>query len=133
MNENMNRCTYAGQAVVQFATDRLSKEEFAVKFFIHRAAFEHEAAQYQSPDSPFKQFLPHSRSIVSNEDGAFVDATGNAMPPCIVVEKGESLDIWGQRNKRAMDPFTCMQVRAIFSKFFFKPLWPLSASCVNGK
>ena len=84
-----------------------------MKFFVHRTAFEHEAAQYQNPDSPFKQFLPLSRSIVSNEDGAFVDASGNAMPPCIVVEKGESLDIWVQRNKRAMDPFSCMQEHAL--------------------
>ena len=49
---------------------------------------------------------------MDNADGKFVDGNGRPMPPCIVMEKGESLDMWVQRNKRAMDVFTCMQVRA---------------------
>ena len=32
------------------------------------------------------------------------------MPPCIVMERGESLDMWARRNNRDMDQFTCMQV-----------------------
>ena len=52
------------------------------------------------------------QAVVSNEDGALLDAHGNALPPCIVMEKGESLDQWMKRNRRAMDPFTCMQVRS---------------------
>ena len=52
------------------------------------------------------------QAVVSNEDGALRDSHGNALPPCIVMEKGESLDLWMKRNRRAMDPFTCMQVRA---------------------
>ena len=41
-----------------------------------------------------------------------VDRNGRPLPPCIVMEKGESLDKWVQRNNRDMDQFTCMQVRS---------------------
>jgi hypothetical protein len=93
---------------VQSATHVLSKVEYAIKFFVSTVAFNSENAQYQ--DSPLKVFLPKARDVVSNEDGKFVDANGHPMPPCIVMEKGESLDRWLQRNRRGMDPFTCMQV-----------------------
>ena len=36
------------------------------------------------------------RSIVEEE--RFVDPAGHALPPCIVMEKGESLDIWSERS-----------------------------------
>ena len=107
----------AGQAIVQFATHVLSKVEFAIKFFASSAAFNDELAQYIDSASPLRVFLPKARDIVPNDDGAFVDARGHPMPPCIVMEKGESLDRWVQRNKRAMDPFTCMQVRCCESLF----------------
>ena len=102
-----------GQAVVQFGTEKLNGLEYALKFFISQNAFENEAAQYTDALSPLRQFVPKVRlqGIVSNVDGAFVDGNGRAMPPCIVMEKGASLDVWVQRNKRVMDQFTAMQVR----------------------
>lgn len=100
----------AGQAIVQFATHTLSKVEFAIKFFVSISAFEGEHNQYNDNTTSLRTFLPKARDIVPNNDGAFVDGRGHPMPPCIVMEKGESLDRWAQRNKRAMDPFTCMQV-----------------------
>lgn len=51
-------------------------------------------------------------AIVDNEDGKLTDTSGNPLPPCIVMEKGESLDLWMMRNRRTMDTYTCMQVRA---------------------
>ena len=44
---------------------------------------------------------------------SMLDCNRRPLPPCIVMEKGESLDKWVQRNNRDMDQFTCMQVRAI--------------------
>ena len=35
----------------------------------------------------------------ANTDGHFVDPSGHPMPPCIVTERGESLDIWAERAR----------------------------------
>lgn len=56
------------------------------------------------------KFLPMVRNIVSNEDGAFTDKHGNAMPPCICMEKGESLDMWIKRIPEGLDMITALQV-----------------------
>ena len=36
-------------------------------------------------------------AIEANEDGIHVDGDGKPLPPCIVMERGESLDIWAMR------------------------------------
>jgi hypothetical protein len=102
---------FAGQAVVQFACHTVSKLEYAIKLFVSRAAFNDESEQYTRRYNPLVQFLPRLHALVDNQDGQFQDAFGRSMPPCIVMERGESLDKWVQRNKRAMDTFTCMQVQ----------------------
>ena len=38
-------------------------------------------------------------AIHSNADNKLVDAHGHALPPCIIMERGESLDIWISRAK----------------------------------
>ena len=38
------------------------------------------------------------RSILDNDDRQLVDPAGHALPPCIVMERGESLDLWSERN-----------------------------------
>lgn len=102
----------AGQALVQFAADASNSQvEFALKFFVRADAFRQEAVHYRDASSPFRKLLPPCRSIVANHDELFVDGHGRAMPPCIVVERGESLDMWMQRSKQGIDPFTCMQVQ----------------------
>lgn len=35
--------------------------------------------------------MPAVERYVDNDDGLFRDSAGNAMPPCIVIERGESL------------------------------------------
>lgn len=111
----------AGQGVIQFAVDKLNRLDYAIKFFCTEANFQDEAAQYTNTESPIQQFLPRIRSdgIVDNKDGAFVDANGRPMPPCIVMERGESLNKWVVRNKREMDTFTCMQVMHITNTVFY--------------
>ena len=32
-----------------------------------------------------------------NADKTILDPMGNSLPPCIVMERGESLDIWAER------------------------------------
>lgn len=39
------------------------------------------------------------RAIVDNKDGSVVDPQGYPLPPCIVMERGESLDMWSERAK----------------------------------
>ena len=97
--------------MVQFATERGNSEvEFAIKLFVRMETFQQEAALYEDASRPFRKLLPACRSIVANDDGLFVDGHGCPMPPCIVVERGESLDLWAQRSTQGIDPFTCMQV-----------------------
>jgi hypothetical protein len=45
--------------------------------------------------------------------GELVDPCGNAMPPCIVMERGESLQEWASRAEP--DPFTALSVRPLSS------------------
>ena len=145
------RCC-AGQAVVQMVRSTRNGQEYAIKFFVSRAAFNVERGMYVAGNaqqgSPLAQFLPQvglctcrrlprlrqlfrcrqshtplrnrallqvsapkcsgSRSadgcftvqvlaIEANEDGVHVDGGGKPLPPCIEMERGESLDIWAMR------------------------------------
>jgi hypothetical protein len=37
--------------------------------------------------------------VVHNRDGRLLDPWGYRLPPCIVMERGESLDLWSDRAK----------------------------------
>ena len=43
--------------------------------------------------------VPQVRNVESNADKGIKDPQGNPLPPCIVMERGESLDIWSKRAK----------------------------------
>lgn len=102
----------AGQAVIQFAKDKQTHEEFAIKVFLSRRAFEDEARLYEADSCPLGHFLPQVRDIVPNRDAQLVDAAGSPLPPCIVMEKGESLDVWMLRSAdMGIDMVTGLQVR----------------------
>lgn len=83
---------------MQIVRERMSTQEFAAKFFMSRSAFEAEAQLYLH-ESPLKQFMPHVRAMHDNADKQLVDLRGVPLPPCIVMEKGESLDIFCDRSK----------------------------------
>jgi hypothetical protein len=102
------RAVCAGQAVVQFGAHTVSKLVYAIKVFVAEAAFKAESSQYAN--SLLLRLLPKLHAIIDNSDATFKDAFGRKLPPCIVMERGGSLDLWVQRNKQAMDMFTCMQV-----------------------
>lgn len=91
------RC-HAGQAIVQIARHHINGQEYAIKFFLSRSVYAAEAALYQHT-SPLSPFLPQLRGLEDNANGTMADAHGDALPPCIIMEKGESLDIFCQRRK----------------------------------
>ena len=109
----------AGQAVVQFAEDR-EGVAYALKFFLDNEAFHSEAYLYASygtalphpskasgPGMPVgpAQFLPRVQCV--RDCGC--DPQGARLPPCIVMEKGESLHEWC--NRADPDLFASVAVR----------------------
>ena len=97
---------HAGQAIVQMARCKRSGVEYAAKFFVAEGAFDAESAMYgrdahsahSAQHAPaLAQFLPQLRNVEPNTDGRHVDTCGHPLPPCIVMERGESLDIWAAR------------------------------------
>eukprot|EP00892_Ulva_mutabilis_P002729 jgi/Ulvmu1/12457/UM009_0109.1 len=83
---------HGGQGIVQFAREESTGQECAVKFFTHRGAFERERELYHAP--ALRGQMPAVRHLEANERAALLMAPGWPFPPCIVVEKGESLDAW---------------------------------------
>lgn len=104
---------YAGQAVVQVAEERRSTDQYAIKFFLSATAFQQEKNLYLDESAPLGKFLPKLHSIREAED-RFKDSRGDNMPPCIVVEKGESLEHWIEvACGSKLDTFTGLQVDSI--------------------
>jgi hypothetical protein len=111
MHVLMKRQHVAGQSVVQFArrTDGTGLAPYALKFFLMRSVYEEEAEMYRNSPPKLKRFMPKVVKYVPNEDGRVLDPFGNALPPFIVMEKGESLR---DRNKDTpIDVFTAAQVQ----------------------
>lgn len=54
---------------MQFATNKRLKQQLAVKFFVHKSAFEEEKKQYEDDNNPLRAFLPKCRGIFENADG----------------------------------------------------------------
>ena len=97
----------AGQAVVQFVLAPQSNCQYAIKFFANRSAYNDEKQLYLT--SELAQFMPTVLEFHDNLAGTSTDPLGNPLPPCFVMEKGESLS---DRTKRCEhDLFTTIQVR----------------------
>jgi hypothetical protein len=95
-------------------TDRQSGKECAVKFFLSHSAFLDEASLYEDRGKPLGRFLPEVHRIVNCPAEGFTDARGVPLPPCIVMEKGESLDHWAARGGDGIDRVTGLQARLRF-------------------
>lgn len=54
--------------MVQFAVNKNSRQNVAVKFFIAGAAFKSEAAQYTDASNPLRRFLPQCLDIIEDQD-----------------------------------------------------------------
>jgi hypothetical protein len=64
----VTRFDFAGQAVVQMAKSQYDNMEYAIKFFVSRAAFDAEMAMYDcrggAQTSSLAQFLPKVRILL---------------------------------------------------------------------
>ena len=68
--------------------------------------------------------------VVDNLDGEFADPSGNALPPCIVMERGESLDIWLQRAQPDWSQAFTVRTASFLSTTPFTPCSCLSLSAL---
>jgi serine/threonine protein kinase len=80
---------------MQFARGWHDGEDYAIKFFTVREAFEREDALYSN--AVLRDMMPAVKLIEANADGGLRSASGWPFPPCIVIERGESLDKWAER------------------------------------
>ena len=76
--------------------------------------FKHERALYEDKTQPLGRFLPQLKAIVEGEGSGLRDAHGMLMPPCIIMEKGEALDVWIESSGWHIDLFTGLQVTFVF-------------------
>jgi hypothetical protein len=95
ISHNVERRT-GGQGVVQFGRVADAQEEVAIKFYTHKEAFTREAELYR--DSGLKRSMPATLAIVANEDGSLRTPYGFSFPPCIIIERGQSLNEWASAN-----------------------------------
>ena len=79
------------------------------RFYTWRSAFERERALYE--DAALRPMMPATHAIVANADGALKARSGYVWPPCIIIERGESLEQWDKRYA-GRDFITTLQVRA---------------------
>lgn len=100
----------AGQGVVAFAVGSEDRLGYAIKFFVAPPAFVAERQLYES--RVLGALLPKIEDVYDPADtpGRFVDGQGSPLPPCIVMERGESLNEWSRRAKP--DVFQSVAVRA---------------------
>ena len=81
-------------------------EQVAIKFFAKKNEYEEEAEVYRN--SPLRFFMPTVQKYVDNADSSVEDPFGAALPPFIVMEKGESLQDRARRTR--IDVYTAAQV-----------------------
>jgi hypothetical protein len=112
---------HAGQAVVQFAYGRLDKQDYAIKFFLSKKALDAEEALYGH--TTLGQFLPQ---VVAScvEAHRIRDPWGGSLPACMVMERGEALDLWMDRAQP--DKYMAFSVRS-------RPLSAVALFASSGK
>jgi hypothetical protein len=65
---------------------------------------------YLDSSQPLGAFLPQLKAIIEDSNMLILDRAGNPLPPCIVMEKGEALDLWAKSTGDGLDTITSMQV-----------------------
>ena len=74
------------------------------------AAFNQEKSLYVDTNQPLGKLLPQLHSVAEGEASGLRDASGPLMPPCIIMEKGEALDVWIENSGEKIDLFSGLQV-----------------------
>ena len=103
-----------GQGVVQFMRSTRTDEAVAVKFFLSRTALETELELYDV--EVLRSMMPAVKHEVRNADKAERNSRGYPWPPCIVLEKGESLQEWKAKTQPAFSTIVdvrCLPVTAL--------------------
>jgi hypothetical protein len=72
------------------------------------AAFDAELALYEEP--VLRSMMPATKALVDNKEQTIRTQSGYVIPPCIVIERGESLQEWAAREDH--DFVTILQARA---------------------
>ena len=98
-----------GQGVVQIMRSMRSEDFVAVKFFMSRSAFDAEVELYQAAE--LRSIMPAIQMEVSNSKASERNSRGFPWPPCIVIEKGESLQEWKSKTQPAFS--TIVDVRPV--------------------
>ena len=98
-----------GQGVVQIMRSVRQEEFVAVKFFLSRTAFDAELELYRV--EALRNMMPEIKMEVSNNESSAIErnSRGYPWPPCIVLEKGESLQEWKAKTRPAFS--TIVDVR----------------------
>lgn len=104
----------AGHSVVAFSTGTFDRLPYAIKFFVERGPFDAELAVRGSP--AIGGLAPRIKAVNDPLDtdaapGPATDRFGRALPPCIVIARGESLTEWSHRAKP--DVFQAVAVRLL--------------------
>ena len=96
-----------GQGIVQFMRCTRTDKAVATKFFLSRRGFETELELYEV--DILRSMMPAVQLTLSNSNAADRNSRGYPWPPCIVLEKGESLQEWKAKTKPAFS--TIVDVR----------------------
>ena len=103
-----------GQGVVQFMRNTRSEVFVAVKFFLSRSAYDTEMQLYKV--DVLRSMMPAIRMELKNSDNQERNSRGYPWPPCLVLEKGESLQEWKARTQPALS--TILDVRLVPHHFW---------------
>ena len=98
-----------GQGVVQFMRNTRAEIFVAVKFFLSHKAYDTEMQLYKV--DVLRSMMPAIRLELRNGDNVERSSRGYPWPPCIVLEKGESLQEWKARTQPAFS--TILDVRSL--------------------
>ena len=86
---------------------------YAIKFFTKRQGFERERKLYDK--LALRSMMPAVIEVVPNADNRYATEDGFVFPPCLVVERGESLDEWARRIEPGF--LTILSVRLIYKRY----------------
>ena len=108
VNPGRDRCG-AGQGVVAFAVGVDDRLEYAIKFFVVHSSYIAERQLYET--KLLGALLPKIEDVYdpAMSPSRLLDRFGRKLPPCIVMERGESLNEWSRRAKP--DVFQSVAVR----------------------
>ena len=96
-----------GHSTVQIAQHTATHVTYALKFFLCPAAFQRAKTLYTDTSKPLGHFLPAMARM--HEAGELTGVHGDALPACIIMQPGESLDLF-MRHKRKLDLISCLKV-----------------------